>query len=574
VHTLLNLQQNIVSPPDHGTRYYRKSKMLRLLFISLLFAQGLLAADGDQVMAVTAHPLATEAAVEVLRDGGNAMDAAITASFVLAVVEPYSSGIGGGGFFICYDADKQVARALDARETAPSKAFRDMYLADGEIVPRMSIDGPFSVAVPGLVRGLTEFHTSCGTLPWKRLIEPAISIAKNGFPVDEMLRARIEYKCERLSSEAKSILMPDGVIPSVLIQEDLSRTLQIIAQDSHDFYSGSIAAAIASSVKNAGGLLSAEDMSNYKAKWRETANGDYHQYEVWSMPPPSSGGVHIVQMLNILEPYDLETLGHNSVGAVHLMAEAMKFAYADRSRWLGDSDYFDVPITKLTSKDYAKKQRSLISLNKIFPINEAGGIESKDNEGNDTTHFSIVDAHGNAVAATLTINLSFGSGMIADGTGIILNNEMDDFSSAPGIPNAFGLVGSEANSIASGKRPLSSMTPTIITENGQVRLVTGSPGGSRIITTTLQTVLNILDHKMAPQVAVDAGRIHYQWSPDILWYEPESLTAETVLELTTVGHNVQTRLSMGNVQLILIDPETGIRTGASDKRGVGKAAGY
>ena len=315
-------------------------------------------------------------------------------------------------------------------------------------------------------------------------------------------------------------------------------------------------------------------MSNYKAKWRETANGDYHQYEVWSMPPPSSGGVHIVQMLNILEPYDLETLGHNSVGAVHLMAEAMKFAYADRSRWLGDSDYFDVPITKLTSKDYAKKQRSLISLNKIFPINEAGGIESKDNEGNDTTHFSIVDAHGNAVAATLTINLSFGSGMIADGTGIILNNEMDDFSSAPGIPNAFGLVGSEANSIASGKRPLSSMTPTIITENGQVRLVTGSPGGSRIITTTLQTVLNILDHKMAPQVAVDAGRIHYQWSPDILWYEPESLTAETVLELTTVGHNVQTRLSMGNVQLILIDPETGIRTGASDKRGVGKAAGY
>ena len=548
--------------------------MLRLLFISLLFAQGLLAADGDQVMAVTAHPLATEAAVEVLRDGGNAMDAAITASFVLAVVEPYSSGIGGGGFFICYDADKQVARALDARETAPSKAFRDMYLADGEIVPRMSIDGPFSVAVPGLVRGLTELHTSCGTLPWKRLIEPAISIAKNGFPVDEMLRARIEYNRERLSLEAKSILMPDGVIPTVLIQEDLSRTLQIIAQDSHGFYSGSIAAAIASSVKNAGGLLSAEDMSNYKAKWRETANGDYHQYEVWSMPPPSSGGVHIVQMLNILEPYDLETLGHNSVGAVHLMAEAMKFAYADRSRWLGDSDYFDVPITKLTSKDYAKKQRSLISLNKIFPINEAGGIESKDNEGNDTTHFSIVDAHGNAVAATLTINLSFGSGMIADGTGIILNNEMDDFSSAPGIPNAFGLVGSEANSIASGKRPLSSMTPTIITENGQVRLVTGSPGGSRIITTTLQTVLNILDHKMAPQVAVDAGRIHYQWSPDILWYEPESLTAETVLELTTVGHNVQTRLSMGNDQLILIDPETGIRTGASDKRGVGKAAGY
>ena len=548
--------------------------MLRLLFISLLFAQGLLAADGDQVMAVTAHPLATEAAVEVLRDGGNAMDAAITASFVLAVVEPYSSGIGGGGFFICYDADKQAARALDARETAPSKASRDMYLADGEIVPRMSIDGPFSVAVPGLVRGLTELHTSCGTLPWKRLIEPAISIAKNGFPVDEMLRARIEYNRERLSLEAKSILMPDGVIPTVLIQEDLSRTLQIIAQDSHGFYSGSIAAAIASSVKNAGGLLSAEDMSNYKAKWRETANGDYHQYEVWSMPPPSSGGVHIVQMLNILEPYDLETLGHNSVGAVHLMAEAMKFAYADRSRWLGDSDYFDVPITKLTSKDYAKKQRSLISLNKIFPINEAGGIESKDNEGNDTTHFSIVDAHGNAVAATLTINLSFGSGMIADGTGIILNNEMDDFSSAPGIPNAFGLVGSEANSIASGKRPLSSMTPTIITENGQVRLVTGSPGGSRIITTTLQTVLNILDHKMAPQVAVDAGRIHYQWSPDILWYEPESLTAETVLELTTVGHNVQTRLSMGNDQLILIDPETGIRTGASDKRGVGKAAGY
>ncbi len=548
--------------------------MLRLLFVFLLSVQSLLAADGVQVMAVTAHPLATEAAVEVLRDGGNAMDAAITASFVLAVVEPYSSGIGGGGFFICYDADKQMARALDARETAPSKASRDMYLADGKIVPRMSIDGPFSVAVPGLVRGLVELHAFYGTLPWKRLIKPAISIAKNGFPVDEMLRARIEYNCERFSSEAKSILMPDGVIPTVLVQEDLSRTLQKIAQDSHDFYSGSIAAAIASSVKNAGGLLSAEDISNYKAKWRDTVNGDYHEYKVWSMPPPSSGGVHIVQMLNILEPYDLETLGYNSIEAVHLMAESMKFAYADRSRWLGDSDYYDVPITKLISRDYAAKQRSLISLNKIFPVNEAGGIEPKDLEGNDTTHFSIVDARGNAVAATLTINLSFGSGMIADGTGVILNNEMDDFSSAPGVPNAFGLVGSEANSVAPGKRPLSSMTPTIITESGQVRLVTGSPGGSRIITTTLQTVLNILDHKMAPQDAVDAGRVHYQWSPDILWYEPESLTAETILELSTMGHNIEQRLSMGNVQLIFINPETGVITGASDKRGVGKAAGY
>ncbi len=256
------------------------------------------------------------------------------------------------------------------------------------------------------------------------------------------------------------------------------------------------------------------------------------------------------------------------------MAESMKFAYADRSRWLGDSDYYDVPTSKLTSRDYAAKQRSLISLNKIFPVNEAGGIESKDLEGNDTTHFSIVDGYGNAVAATLTINLSFGSGMIADGTGVILNNEMDDFSSAPGVPNAFGLVGSEANSIAPGKRPLSSMTPTIITENGQVRLVTGSPGGSRIITTTLQTVLNILDHKMFPQDAVDAGRIHYQWSPDVLWYEPESLTAETILELTTIGHNIEQRSSMGNVQLIFINPETGVRTGASDKRGIGKAAGY
>jgi len=548
--------------------------MLKLSFVFLIFAQSLLAADGSQVMAVTAHSLATEAAVEVLRDGGNAMDAAITASFVLAVVEPYSSGIGGGGFFICYDADKQMARALDARETAPSKASRDMYLVDGEIIPRMSIDGPFSVGVPGLVRGLVELHVSYGTLPWKRLIEPAISIAQSGFPVDEMLHVRIESNRERLNSVAKSILVPDGVIPTVLIQEDLATTLRKIAHDSNDFYSGSIATAIASSVKNAGGLLSAEDMFNYKAKWRETISGDYHQYKVWSMPPPSSGGVHIVQMLNILEPYSLETLGYNSVETVHLMAESMKFAYADRSRWLGDSVYYDVPITKFTSKDYAAKQRSLISLNKLFPVNEAGGIVSKNLEGNDTTHFSIVDLYGNVVAATLTINLSFGSGMIADGTGIILNNEMDDFSSAPGAPNAFGLVGSEANSIAPGKRPLSSMTPTIITESGQVRLVTGSPGGSRIITTTLQTVLNILDHKMAPQDAVDAGRVHYQWSPDILWYEPESLTAETILELTTIGHNIEQRLSMGNVQLIFINPETGVITGASDKRGVGKAAGY
>jgi gamma-glutamyltranspeptidase / glutathione hydrolase len=570
VRILLISLVNIAQRKEVGFHFCRKNNMFKLMLLYLILSGTLFAADGEKVMVVTAHPLASEAATEIMRSGGNAMDAAITASLVLAVVEPYSSGIGGGGFFVCYDAEKQQATSLDAREVAPAKAARDMYLDDGIIIPRMSIDGPYSVGVPGLVRGLVELHKAYGTLSWEKLIEPAIFVAKNGFPVDEMLRYRIEYNRDRFNLDAQKIFLPDGMIPAVLIQNDLAKTLQAISDDKNNFYSGEIANAIVSSV----GIISLLDMNNYQAKWRAPVEGNYHQYKVWSMPPPSSGGVHIVQMLNILEPFDLQKFGHNSAESVHLLAESMKFAYADRSRWLGDSDFFDVPIARLTSKNHASTQRDKISPEKLFPVSEAGGIKSEDLEGNDTTHFSIIDAQGNAVAATLTINLSFGSGMIAAGTGVILNNEMDDFSSKPGVPNAFGLVGSEANCIESGKRPLSSMTPTIITENGEVRLVTGSPGGSRIITSTLQTVLNILDFKMAPKHAVDSGRIHYQWSPDILWVEPETLSLETIDELKIIGHDIQQRTSMGNVQLISVDPKTGVRTGASDCRGVGSAVGY
>lgn len=534
--------------------------------------------DGLRGAAVaTAHGLATDAAADVLRDGGNAVDAAVAAAFVLAVAEPYSSGLGGGGFFVIHMAGGGEQFALDARETAPAAANRDMYLRDGVVMPGLSRTGALSVATPGLVRGLEAVHARCGRRPWAELVELARRLAAEGVPVDAHLLARIEYHRNRFDAAAREVFLPGGELPAegaLLRQSDLAATLAAIRDGGAEgFHDGPVAERIVAAVRSAGGGLSRDDLANYTPVWREPVRGRYRDLDIISMPPPSSGGVHLVQMLNMLRDADLPGLPTNASARYHRLAETMKFAYADRSRWLGDPDHVDVPTERLLSTARADSQAALIAPDTVYPWRLCGGIDVNAPEGDHTTHLSVVDAEGNAVAATLTVNLGFGSGMVAAGTGVVLNDEMDDFVAAPGVPNAFGLVGGEANAVAPGKRPLSSMTPTILLRDGRVFMVTGSPGGSRIITATLQTILAVVDHGLSPGAAAALPRIHEQWCPDTLYYEPAAVDSTTLGALRGLGHALRERASMGNVQLIVVG-EDGRPVGASDPRGIGRALSF
>ena len=535
-------------------------------------------ATGDSCLVVTAHPAATRAGLAILEQGGNAVDAAVGAAFALAVCEPYSSGLGGGGFLVTFAAATGRVRAMDARETAPLSARRDMYLVDGRADPRLSRFGPLAVGVPGLVRGLRELHQQEGNLAWSEVLAPARRLAAEGIVVSPMLRDRIILAEPRFNQAAREIFMPGGRVPRVgdiLVQADLARTLEEIATGGADaFYAGRVAGSIAATASSAGRGVSRQDLAAYRPRWREPITGNYRGLTVVSMPPPSSGGVHLVQMLNILDGFDLSACGFGSACACHLLAEAMKFAYADRSLYLGDSDFVPVPVRRLTSRSYADSLRGLISPDRAYPEDLIEGAPVQPFESHETTHLSVIDGRGNAVAATLTINLTFGSGLVAPGTGIVLNDEMDDFAAAPGQPNAFGLVGAEANSIAPGKRPLSSMTPTIVLQDGRVRMVTGAPGGAKIITTTLQTIVNVVDFGMNALQAVAAPRIHHQWYPPLLYYEHFGLSPDTLAKLQGQGYVLEERSPMCNAQVIVVDPETGVRSGASDPRGMGTAAGF
>lgn len=531
---------------------------------------------GRQGAVATAHPLATHAAVEVLRDGGNAADAAVAAAFALAVVEPYSSGLGGGGFLVAHLADG-ADLALDARETAPAAAHRDMFLRDGAADPAASRDGALAVATPGLVRGLETFHRRCGRLPWTRLVAPAVALAGDGFPADSLLCARLRDNAARLDATARAVFLRDGAAPAAgdtLRQPDLARTLAAIRDGGADaLHQGGLAAAIADAVARAGGVLTAADLAGYQPVWREPLRGRYRGCEVVAMPPPSSGGVLLLAMLNLLEPRELGALPRDGAVLAHLLAEAMSFAFADRSRWLGDPDAVAIPVAWLTSRERADSLRALIRPDAVVPWQSLGGAAVAVPGPDHTTHLSVVDADGAAVAATLTVNLSFGSGMMAPGTGIILNDEMDDFAAAPGAPNAFGLPGGEANAVAAGRRPLSSMTPTILLRDGRVALVTGSPGGSRIITTTLQTIVNVVDFGMDATQAVAHPRLHQQWWPPVLYVEAGAVGAAARDSLVAIGHVLETASSLGNAQLVAADPVSGELRGASDPRGVGAASG-
>lgn len=556
----------------------RRRLLLALLLVSLVPAPAPAApmpVEAERHMVVAAHPLASKAGLEILEAGGNAVDAAVATSLALSVVEPYSSGLGGGGFAVVWSAADKKARALDFRETAPAGATRDMYLRDGKADTAKSQTGGLAVAVPGLVRGLVMLHEGRGKLPWARVVEPALRLARDGFAVTPLLRARIGASRLRLDEAARAVFVPGGSLPEVgatLVQKDLAATLEAVRdRGAAGFYGGPVAARIAEAVAAAGGVLTAADLAAYEARWREPVTGTYRGATVWSMPPPSSGGVHLVQMLKLLEGWDLEASGHGSAETIHRMIEAMKVAYADRSRLLGDPDFVDVPVARLVSEEYAKAWRARISPDKALKPSEVGGIELPP-EPEHTSHFSVVDAEGNAVACTQTINLGFGSGVLAAGTGVVLNDEMDDFAVAPAVPNAFGLVGGDANAVAPRKRPLSSMTPTIVTRDGAVRLVVGSPGGSRIITTTLQVVLNVLDHGMDVAAAVAAPRIHHQWTPPEVYAEPRALTPKVTARLRELGHPVVETTFGTNVQAIARDAK-GRLTGASDPRGEGAPAG-
>lgn len=510
---------------------------------------------------------------DIMAKGGNAVDAGVAVAFALAVTLPRAGNIGGGGFMLVHDAKTGQTHAIDYREMAPSGASRDMFLnAAGDPDSDKSLYSGAASGVPGTVAGMRLALDKYGTMPWADVIAPAIKLAEEGIVVTPELADSIEAEREYLTKYPATVKVffkegGESYRPGdILVQADLAKTLKKIAAEGPDgFYKGEVAEAISKAVQADGGLITPEDMAAYKVMEREPVRGTYRGHEIVSMPPPSSGGVHLIQILNTLEGYPIGALGQNSAETIHLMAETMKLAYADRSEYLGDPDFVDVPVAALTSKEYAADMRARISADFARPAAQIAPADLTPYESDQTTHFSVVDKDGNAVSNTYTINFNYGSGLVADGTGVLMNNEMDDFSAKPGTPNGFGLIGGDANAVQAGKRPLSSMTPTIVLKDGKVWLVTGSPGGARIITTVLQVVMNVIDHGMNVAEASTAPRVHHQWLPDELRVE-EGISLDTVRILQAKGHVIALKDAMGSTQSILRDPTTGALYGASDPR--------
>lgn len=524
-----------------------------------------------QGMVASQEALASQVGLDILKKGGNAVDAGVAVGFALAVTLPRAGNIGGGGFMLIHDAKKNETVAIDYREKAPAAAFRDMYLDEkGDAVDEKSRFHGLAVGVPGTVDGLLMALEQYGTLSRKDVLAPAIKLAEEGMVVTPGLATSLKGLEERLKkwpSTAKIFFREDGSLfqpGDILKQPELAASLRRIAEKGRDgFYQGETAEKIVAAVKAADGLMTLEDLQNYQAVKREPVRGEYRGHEIVSMPPPSSGGIHIIQILNILEGYDLKASGHNTAQTIHRMAEAMQLAYADRAEYLGDPDFVKVPVKGLTSQTYADKLREGIDDGKARPATDVRHSDPLPYESDQTTHYSVVDKDGNAVSNTYTLNFSYGTGLVAEGTGILLNNEMDDFSAKPGVPNAYGLIGGDANAVEGGKRPLSSMSPTIVFKDGKPFIVTGSPGGSRIITTVLQIVSNVIDHDMNIAEATHAARIHDQWAPDEIRVE-HALNGDTIRLLESMGHKVVRKSAMGSTQSIMVLPE-GLY-GASDPR--------
>jgi gamma-glutamyltranspeptidase/glutathione hydrolase len=546
------------------------------------------ATEAAHGMVVTAQHLATEAGLGMLRQGGNAVDAAVAVGYAEAVVNPCCGNIGGGGFMTLHLADGRDV-FLNFRETAPAATTRDMYLdAEGRVIPDSSLYGWRAVAVPGTVLGLDAALTRYGTLSRAQVMAPAIRLAREGFVLTRGDTDILATKTARFRADpqmARVFLHPDGspyAPGETLVQTDLAATLQAIAAAGPDaFYRGRIAAALAEASRAGGGLISAADLAAYTVTEAAPLACTYRGYTFLSAPPPSSGGTTLCEILNILEGYDLRGLGFHGAASVHLMTEAMRHAFLDRNTYLGDPAFVHNPLDRLLSKDYAAAIRAHIG-ERATPSAELGpGVAP--HEPAETTHYSVIDAAGNAVAVTYTVNNLFGAVVMAPGTGFVLNDEMDDFTVRPGTPNLSGLVQGAANAIAPGKRPLSSMAPTIVMKDNKVAMVLGSPGGSRIITITLETALNMIDYDMAPQQAVDAPRLHHQWLPDEIDAEPFALSPDTVERLRALGYRIATQSPWGATELIAVGPgaapadgmRPGLLYGANDsRRPAGSAEGY
>jgi len=590
-------------------RYLFSTVCATMLFISVAQASPIIMPDviftpvqGKNGMVVTGNQTASKIGLQVLKQGGNAVDAAVTVGFVMSVTFPQAGNLGGSGFMLIHPAKEKKVIAIDYRETAPAKASRDMFLkANGQVDQERSRFSPLSAGVPGTVAGMAMALEKYGTLSLAEALAPAIKLAEEGFIVSRAFSESMKGAFKK-GARAKNLknypataalfLKPNGRFYEAgdrFVQKDLAKTLKIIAKEGHNgFYTGKIAELIAQDMQKYSGLITTDDLADYEAKEREPIQGSYRDYDIYAMSPPSSGGTHIVQILNILEGDDIQSLGHNTAATIHLMAEAMKRAYADRSKYLGDTDFVCVPLKALTSKAYATQLRRQINDSKASDSREIqpGQLNSDEcpiqveshssratgYESEETTHYSIVDKAGNVVSNTYTLNFSYGPGIVIEGTGMLINNTMDDFAASPGEPNAYGLLGSEANAIAPNKRPLSSMSPTIVFKNGKPFIITGSPGGSKIITTTLQVILNVIDHKMNIQEAVNAVRIHHQWQPDKLRYE-KGMNLDTFRLLKGMGHQlVKAKRAMGAASSILI--QDGVYYGAGDPRRFGVALGY
>lgn len=577
-------------------RYPRKYLIIKIVVLTLAFvpgalAEGLRPVHAKSAIAVSVHEEASKVGAEIMHQGGNAVDAAVATGFALAVVHPAAGNIGGGGFMLIRLATGEV-HFLDYREKAPKSATRDMYLdAQGNVIPKASLLGYKAIGVPGSVAGLVYAENHWGKLGLKTVMQPAIRLAREGVRLT-FEEAQSMHDSDLASfADSKRIFQRDGHYyepGEIFVQPELARTLERIAAKPDDFYKGAMAQELAAEIQRGGGLVTAEDLAEYEVKERRPVRGTYRGYEVISAPPPSSGGITMLETLNILEGYDLAGMGNRSADAIHLTAEAFRRAFYDRAEFLGDPDFTELPVSQLIDKKYAGAWRESLDLARASDSKDlrrpsgfgdlgrpAAGLRPYIGpEHENTTHYSVVDPQGNAVAVTTTLNDSFGSCVTAGKLGFLLNDEMDDFTSKPGVPNGYGLIQGEANAIGPGKRPLSAMAPTIVLKGGKLFLVLGSPGGPRIISTVANILMGVIDFGLDIQQAVNAPRFHHQWEPDQIFIESVGISPDTIKLLETRGHKVKAQGYWSDGECIAVDPRSGDLLGAADGRNGGKAVGY